>query len=112
MHSGFVCFPPIGLLWCIKSPIAGLILILDPAPCTTAMFAYSDPGPASFLLPMMVFAFSVNSLATSLKVRGAGEVVEAGVVAREVDMRFSMNSLKICHSTLSGRPCLEDPVIN
>ena len=50
------------------------------------MFAYSDPGPANFLLPMMAFAFSVNSLATLSKVRGAGEVVEAGVVVREVDM--------------------------
>lgn len=72
-----------------------------------AMLAYSDPGPASFHLPTMAFAFSVNSLVTSSKVRGAeGVVVELVVVEEEdVDIQFIMNSLKICHSTPSSRPC-------
>ena len=85
----------------------GLILMFDTAPCTTTILANSDPGPANFHLPMMAFAFSVNSLAMSSKVRGVeGVVVLVAVVdEEEMDILFIMNSLKICHSTPSGRPC-------
>ena len=62
---------------------------------------YSEPGPASFLFPTMVLAFSEFFFATSLKESLDG--VKVKVVA-EVLSLIIVNSLKIYHSIMSGRP--------
>ena len=107
MHSMLVHFNPLGLLWCMQSPVTGLILMFDPVSCTTTILVNSDPGLANFHLPMMVFTFFMNNLVTSLKVRGVeGVVVLVAVVDEdETDILFIMNSLKICHLMPSGRSC-------
>ena len=92
----------------MRNPVVGLILGVDSGVMTA--LAYSEPGPASFLLPTMALAFSVKSLAMSSKVRDVDVValvLTVGVVVLDetMDMRFMVNSLNICHSIMSGRPC-------
>ena len=84
-------------------PVAGLTFP-PPFPPTPA-FTNSEPGATSLRHPTMELAFSVSSLAVSLKVKVVvGDVVEANG-DDEADSLLSVNSRKISHSTPLGRPC-------
>lgn len=74
--------------------------------CMATMFAYSDPGPANFHFPTIALAFSVKDLATSSKHSlDVVEVEDVEMVEVVVEIFVMINSLKICRSIISSRPC-------
>ena len=95
---------PLGLFLCIFRPVVGLIHAK--VVCVATTFAYSDPGPANFCFSTIALAFSVKDLATSSKHSlDVVEVEDVEMVEVVVEIFIMINSLKICHSIISGRPC-------